>query len=112
VFAASGPTEKFRLLANAFVADEKPVTPAPSREAYPWPTKNNIVEHIPMTPADGISPHMSYQYHVRSTGDNRVICSCTNLGDAKRIVAGWSGGAVIFQFRGADYDDYTSWRVA
>lgn len=69
------------------------------------------VQSLPMSPADGTSTVMSYTYHVRSLGDNHVICSTTTLADAKRIVAAL-GNCAVFQFRDSrSYDDTTTWIV-
>jgi len=91
---------------------ETPVEPkkGPSTWTSVMDFKPEVVP-IPMTPADGISTVMSYTFHVRSLGDHRVICSTTNLADAKRIVKAL-GNVAVWQFRDfASYDDTTTWRA-
>jgi hypothetical protein len=103
------------LVINTTADAPKTATPdVPKAPKAPWSSVMDFkpeVQPIPMSPADGTSTVMSYTFHVRSLGDHRVICSTTNLGDAKRIVKAL-GNVAVWQFRDfTSYDDTTTWRA-
>ena len=113
VYSRPTPTDKFCLVTSAFATTPQLPKVVTKVERSSWKSVIDYspkVEPIPMTPADGVSPVMSYTFHVRSLGDRRVICSTTSLADAKRIVAAL-GNCAVFQFRTDKYDDTTTWMV-
>lgn len=116
VLTAPDKATKLALVADAFA--EKPAVPKEKLARIKLANWTSVIDHEPIqvpidfTPADGIASEMSYTFHVRSLGDRHVICSTTNLQDAKRIVAAL-GNCAVFQFRNSrTYDDTTTWMVA